>query len=194
MTVASRVLSARQVETRRRLLEAGVRLASRRRLDDFTMRDVAREADVAPATAYTYFASKEHLLAEAYAGFVTTLSDRLGARPPTGATPRSRVASVIRRATRGVAESPELARAFTLAVASSDPSVAQVRPIVQGAFREWLAVALGDFDWPDRESVVRTLELVLFAAMIAHAHGHLDVDGLRAVLDDAARLLLPPGA
>ncbi len=33
---------------------------------DLTVRAVAKRANVAPATAYTYFSSKNHLVAEVY--------------------------------------------------------------------------------------------------------------------------------
>ena len=38
----------------------------RARLRRLTVRNVARRAGVAPATAYTYFASKDHLVAEVF--------------------------------------------------------------------------------------------------------------------------------
>ena len=40
------------------------RRGAKRGYDGLTVRTVARRAGVAPATAYTYFASKDHLLAE----------------------------------------------------------------------------------------------------------------------------------
>src|SRR2546429_8047080 len=61
-----RHLGPRQADTVDRLVDAAVTLVARTGYDGLTVRGVAQEAGVAPATAYTYFASKEHLLAEVY--------------------------------------------------------------------------------------------------------------------------------
>lgn len=185
-----RALTSRQAATRDGLRDAAVRLLGARPFDDVTMRDVAREAGVSAATAYTYYGSKEHVLADAYADFVEQLTDRLHARPPHGATAFDRVRSVIRRASRGVGDSPALASAFTRAMASSDPSVAMIRPRIEGAFCDWLDIAIGDVEIANRDAIVRTLELTLYAAMISRSNGQMTTDEMRVTLDDAARLLL----
>ena len=45
-------------------MDAAADEARERGYEGMTVRSVARRAGVAPATAYTYFASKDHLLAE----------------------------------------------------------------------------------------------------------------------------------
>lgn len=185
-----RALTPRQAATRDELRAAAIRLVSSEPFDEVTMRDIAREAGVSPATAYTYYGSKEHVLAEAYVEFVEALTDRLRTRPPGGATTLDRVRSVIRRATSGVGDSPELATAFARAMASSDASVAMIRPRVEHSFRDWLDLAIGERELADRAAIVRTLELVLYASMISRANGQMTTDQMRATLDDTARLLL----
>ena len=185
-----RALTPRQAATRNGLRDAAIALVSREPFDDVTMRDIAREAGVSPATAYTYYGSKEHVLAEAYVEFVESLTDRLRIRPPGGSSVLHRVRSVIRRATSGVSDAPELAAAFTRAMASSDASVAMIRPRVEHAFRDWLDLAIGATELDDRDAIVRTLELVLYASMVARANGQMTTDEMRATLDDTARLLL----
>ena len=56
----------RQEETFRKILAAGVEMLRESSYADLTVRAVAARAKVAPATAYTYFSSKNHLLAEVY--------------------------------------------------------------------------------------------------------------------------------
>lgn len=185
-----RALTPRQAATRDRLREAAVALSGSKPFDEVTMRDIAREAGVSPATAYTYYGSKEHLLAETYAEFVDTLTQRLRARPPRGATVLDRVRSVIRRATEGVGGSPELATAFTRSVASSDASAAMIRPRIEGAFRDWLDLAIGPADITDRGGIIRTLELTLYASMISRANGQTTTAEMQETLDDTARILL----
>lgn len=49
-----------------RLAEATVKVLRKQEFSGLTVRSVAAEAGVGTATAYTYFASKEHLVAEVF--------------------------------------------------------------------------------------------------------------------------------
>ena len=77
-TVSRRALNPRQVETRQRVMDAAVELAE----ETTGACATSPRAEVAPATAYAYFASREHLLAEAYAAWVNLLTERLRQSPP----------------------------------------------------------------------------------------------------------------
>ena len=59
-----RHLSERQAEVIERLVAAAADEAEERPYGDITVRTIAKRAGVAPATAYTYFSGKDHLLAE----------------------------------------------------------------------------------------------------------------------------------
>src|SRR5258708_2120792 len=61
-----RRLTERQADTVRRLTDAAVEELRESSFDGLTVRNVARRAGVAPATAYTYFASKNHLITEVF--------------------------------------------------------------------------------------------------------------------------------
>ena len=188
--LARRVLRSDAVATRQRIIEAAIRLARRSSIESLTMRDIARAAGVSVATAYTYFASKQHVYAEAYAEGARTLTERLRARPPRGATPADRVASVFRRAVQGVGETGDVVQAMAIALASSDPAVARVRPSVEAAFEEWMELALGDAVIPERAEVVRALQLTMFGGFVAMAHGRLSLADAARVFDVAVRRLL----
>ncbi len=60
----------RQEETFRKVLAAGIETLREKSYGDLTVRAVAARAKVAPATAYTYFSSKNHLIAEVYLDLV----------------------------------------------------------------------------------------------------------------------------
>ena len=104
------------------------------------MRTVAGRAGVSPATAYTYFASRNHLFAELFWRKV------LLEHPAeiTGTTPLERVQSVTRQLSAVLAESPHLAAAANHALLGTDPDVERLRNVIGldmfGRFRE----ALGD--------------------------------------------------
>ncbi len=59
-----RQLSERQTEVMERLVAAAAEEADERPYAEITVRTIAKRAGVAPATAYTYFSGKDHLLAE----------------------------------------------------------------------------------------------------------------------------------
>ena len=61
-----RRLTARQADTVDRLGRAALELLRRDGFAGLTVRRVAAEAGVGAATAYTYFSSKEHLVAEVF--------------------------------------------------------------------------------------------------------------------------------
>ena len=61
-----RTLSSRQAIAVERLVEAAVREIRAKGYEGLTVRNVAARACVAPATAYTYFASKDHLVTEVF--------------------------------------------------------------------------------------------------------------------------------
>jgi len=59
-----RRLSPRQAEVVAQLVQSTVEEVEEVGYAGLTVRNVARRAGVAPATAYNYFSSKDHLLAE----------------------------------------------------------------------------------------------------------------------------------
>ena len=61
-----RELTARQAAVVDRLTAAAVHEIRAKGYEGFTVRNVAARARVAPATAYTYFASKDHLITEVF--------------------------------------------------------------------------------------------------------------------------------
>lgn len=188
--VASRPLRSDAALTRQRVLDAAVELARTQTIETLTMRDIASAANVSTATAYTYFASKEHVYAEAYVAGVHTLTARLRARQPRGATAADRVASLLRRAVAGAANTGDVVQATAIALASSDPAIAPLRPGVDEAFEEWMTIALAGAEIADRALVVKTLQLTMFAAFVAVAHGQMTLDETGRILGNAATRLV----
>ena len=100
---------------------------------------VAAEAGVGAATAYTYFSSKEHLVAEIF-------WRRLASSPvpPTDSPdPTVRVIAVLRQIALLVAEEPELAGAVTNALLGKDPEVKHLRLRIGREIHQRLVTALG---------------------------------------------------
>lgn len=167
IAVPRRRLAGRPADTVDRLVEAAVGEVRATGYDGLTVRNVAARAGVAPATAYTYFSSKEHLVAEV---FWRRLRDLPPVRIDRRAGPATRATRAMREVALLVADEPELAAACTTALLAGDPEVKQLRDRIGAAIRARLTAALG----PDADpAVVDALELAWSGAMLQAGMGHL---------------------
>ncbi len=157
-----RQLTPRQAETVRRLTEAGIAEIRETGYEGLSIRDVARRAKVAAATAYTYFVSKDHLLSEIF-------WRRLQALPPVDATaaPKKRVVTVLRELALLVSEEPELAAGCTAALFGSEPGVRQLRLRIGTAIHQRIVTAAGG-----ESQAAGLLELAYFGAMVQAGLGY----------------------
>jgi AcrR family transcriptional regulator len=171
-----RALSDRRARTVERLTEAAVAELVEVGYGALTVRGVAKRAGVAAATAYTYFASKEHLVAEVF-------WRRFLAQPePDPADPRptaERVGAVVNAFALVVADQADLSAACTVAVLADDPDVAYLRERIGVELHRRLTVALG----PAADAaVVQTLQFATSGALLQAGTGHLAHGELPAVL------------
>jgi AcrR family transcriptional regulator len=178
-----RRLTARQAAVVEQLIDAAAQEARRHGYGGLSVRGVARRAGVAPATAYTYFASKDHLLAE-------VLWRRLQALPlesEDGAGVADRLNAVMGAMGLFMADDPKLAAACTTALLGSGPEVRDLRVRFGTAVHDRLAAALGDHT---DGAVLRSLELAYSGAMLWAGLGHIAYEDVPRALADAARLIL----
>ncbi len=172
-----RSLSPQQAATVESLTRAAVTVLRAKGYSGLTIRLVAAEAGVAPATAYTYFSSKNHLMAEAF-------WRRLAALPETPHRETSRlerVASVMRGVALLVSDEPELSSAVTAALLGDDPEVRQLRIRIGTNIRHRLARALRDADTERSdgaadpvtdEDVLEALETIWAGGLVRAGTGH----------------------
>jgi AcrR family transcriptional regulator len=178
-----RRLTAKQAETVDRLGSAAIGVLSREGFSGLTIRMVAAEAGVGAATAYTYFSSKEHLVAEIF-------WRRLASSPAASTDspdPAVRVIAVLRQIALLVADEPELAGAVTNALLSQDPEVEHLRLRIGREIHDRLASALGDRHTPD---LVESLELLYAGALVRAGMGYASYTEIADRLETSARLLL----
>jgi AcrR family transcriptional regulator len=155
----------RQEETFRKVLTAGVEMLRESSYADLTVRAVAARAKVAPATAYTYFSSKNHLIAEVYLDLIKQVPYFTDVNEPMP----QRVEKTLRALALTVADEPEVAAACTTALLSgSDPTVRQVRDRIGAEIHRRIQSALG----PDADArVVSALEMTFFGALVNAGSG-----------------------
>jgi AcrR family transcriptional regulator len=178
-----RQLNARQVETVAKLVAA-----ARVELKDvgfatMTIRSVATRADVSTATAYNYFSSKNHLVAEI---FWRALSDRPRVSSRKSA-PYARVVEVFEDLAALVAGDPELSAATTTALLNEDPDVKHLRILIGSEINDRIGAALGEKLTPD---IMDALSLAWSGAMLQVGMGHAPADEMGERLSRVARLLM----
>lgn len=157
--LGARRRNRRQEETVRKVLDAAVELLRETSYSDLTMRAVAARAGVAPATAYTYFSSKNALVAEVYLRLVRNVP----LFTDVNQTTQQRVTSQLHELALLVADEPELAAAATTALMGDEPDVRQVRDKIGLEVRRRIASALGPGAWPE---VLSTLEMIFYGALV----------------------------
>jgi AcrR family transcriptional regulator len=176
-----RLLTPRQADTVHRLTEAGVEEVGSSGYENLSIRDVARRAGVAAATAYTYFASKDHLLTEIF-------WRRLSALPPVDpghGTARQRVIAVLRELALLVSGEPELAAGCTAAMFGSEPDVRQLRLYIGMKIHQRIEAAAGA-----GTPAARLLELAYFGAMVEAGLGYTTYEHMADRLAEAAGLIM----
>ncbi|MGY4709563.1 TetR family transcriptional regulator [Mycolicibacterium sp. CBM1] len=156
----------RQEETFRKVLRAGMEMLRESSYADLTVRAVAARAKVAPATAYTYFSSKNNLIAEVYLDLVrqvpyfTDVND----------TRLHRVQQSLRSLALVIADEPEFAAACTTALLSNETGVHKVRDRIGAEIHKRIKSALG----PDADpQIVSALEMTYFGALVHAGSGTL---------------------
>ncbi len=176
-----RHLSERQAEAVERLVEAAADEVRERRYGDISVRSIAKRAGVAAATAYTYFSSKDHLLAEVLwrrmeaSPHLVDLSRPLPERVADAG--RSMGFSTMDRAT---------VSACTTALLSDGPDVMAVRARFGREIAHRLRAALG----PDADpAALRVLQITYTGAMLSAGLGHLEFEALPGLMAEAAALL-----
>lgn len=178
-----RRLTAKQADTVDRLSHAAVVILGREGFSGLTIRMVAAEARVGAATAYTYFASKEHLIAEVFWRRLASTS----VPPSDSPKPADRVVAVLRHIALLVADEPELAGAVTHALLGEDPEVKHLRLRIGREIHQRLITALGPDCSPD---VVDSLELLYAGALVRAGMGFGSYPQIADRLEACARLLL----
>ena len=155
----------RQEETFRKVLTAGVDMLRESSYADLTVRAVAARAKVAPATAYTYFSSKNHLIAEVYLDLVRQVPYFTDVNDSRS----TRVEKALRSLALVVADEPEVAAACTTALlSSSDPAVRKVRDRIGAEVHRRIKSAVG----PDADArIVSALEMTYFGALVNAGSG-----------------------
>ena len=151
--------------------------------DALTIRSVAARAAVAPATAYTYFSSKNHLVVEIFWRLINTR-----VRPESeDASPLDRVCAVFNDLAQLLAVEPELGAATTVALLGSDPDVKQLRNQIGLEINNRIAEALGP---KANAQLLDALNIAWSGAMLQAGMGHSDYKQMGKRLIAVTKLIM----
>lgn len=162
------------------------------------MRDVSRRADVALATLYRYFPSRDYLIAMALDHWSAGLSTRIRRRPmsagsatgPHGERSRGEQLQIaLRSVARAFAAHPHFATAAIVAAASTDPLVTSALHTYRSSFATGLDSVLGDLPEQQRSDVAFIIESVLSSQLVGFSSGRVSRVQLEAALDRAVLIL-----
>lgn len=183
--VDDRPRNRRQEETFRKVLAAGMQTLRENSYTDLTVRMVAARAKVAPATAYTYFSSKNHLIAEVYLDLVRQVPYFTDVNVPMPA----RVDQALRHLALVVADEPEVGAACTTALlgGGADPAVRAARERIGVEIHRRIASAIGPGSEP---TTVSALQMAFFGALVQAGSGEFTYHEIADRLADAVRLIL----
>jgi TetR/AcrR family transcriptional regulator, cholesterol catabolism regulator len=189
---ASPELSPEQQDRRRRLIDAAFELGAEGGYEAVQMRDVSVTANVALATIYRYFSSKDDLLAAAMTEWTTRLRGRVAQSPPRGETAADQMVDVLHRACRAMERQPKLSEALVRALSSADAGVQESNAEVQRQIASMGDGILADLSSERRADVLSILGHVWYSSLVSWANGRRDFASVMTELERAARVLITP--
>jgi AcrR family transcriptional regulator len=184
-------MTPRQLDRRRRVLDAVHELLADRPLHDIQVKDIADRAQVSLAAIYRYFASKEHLLAETLVDWVEDRGRAHDRRPLVG-TVAERFATIVRRGIRAYRRAPQYAELFLETAASRDAyavsCMGRISELIGGGMRATLA----DVDPDVGRDIRTTVGHAWVGGLFECVHGRSTFAELEQALVATCLLLLEP--
>jgi AcrR family transcriptional regulator len=185
-------VALRQQARRRRVLKAALEMAAEGGYEAVQMRELADRARVSLTTLYRDFASKDELLAVAWADWTAGVAPAFARRPLRGDTMAERAIDFFHRTTRALERQPQLAAAILLAANSTDPRASRAQSEAREVLRCALRSALEPLGPEAAETTIGILNHVWNSALQQWVSGRLPIDHVYEVLEKACRLMLDP--
>ncbi len=178
------VVEGRRADTVRRLLEATLEELRAVGFQALTVRSVAKRAQVSPATAYSYFSSKEHLVTAVFWEKIQALP---AGEPRLSGQPAANVGSVVGAVAQLLADEQALAQACTAALLADQQEVRRLRDEIGREVYRRLADAVGAGTDP---AIHRAVVTAFVGALVLAGSGYLAFDEVAAHLAGITDLLL----
>jgi AcrR family transcriptional regulator len=158
-----------RVERRNRIIRTALELLSESDYDVIQMRDVAEASDVALATLYRYFPSKEQLFAAVQLEWVERLHRRVAQRGLEGDSDLERLLGVLRRSIRSFKTSPQFYRVLMMLESTKDPVARDLYEVMANTTADTYREAIRNADAETAEHLLRATLDIMGAEMRAWA-------------------------
>ena len=177
-------------DTRRRIVEATVGLMQRETYDAVQMRDVVKAADVAIATVYRHFGSKDHLLAAALLSWSERFPGDVRRTASSCATSLEEVKASYGRAVRSFERYPSVYTHLDALRTTDDAEARSLYKQFADRQHDAFGVSLRRLKPERRARIVAVMDAVLDTNLREWSIGNKSVDDVLAAVDSAAELLL----
>ncbi len=185
-------MTANQRVRRDRLTRAVIEIVSETGPENLQMREVAERSGVALGTTYRYFASKEHLLAAAWADWHSRLTEKVMADLARDGRQRilDRVLDFVLREMRAFQHNPNFARLAVQLEASSDPYVSETLVEIGEENQRVMDALMAGLD-PEIARPARTaISSTLGGGLVAWTTGRATIMETLRNLEEVVRLVL----
>jgi AcrR family transcriptional regulator len=182
--------NARRLARRKRIIAAALDLASRGGYEAVQMRDVASRADVALATLYRYFPSKDQLLAHTWADWSHEIEEHMSRHPLRGESSGARIMDFILRATQALEREPKLASALLKSLLVTDPAADEPRAEMIAVMARVVDHELRAMAPEDRAGIREILGQVWYANLLLWVNDRMPTLQVYENMATACRLLL----
>jgi len=174
---------------RQRIIDVALSMLETSRSDQLQMRDISQTADVALATVYRYFPSKELLLARVFEQWCEGYWTRL-ARATDGRANVDRLIDLASRSVEAYVSQPNMLRMISELQLSKEPAVIAVMYDIRQRAERFFLAALEGLDAVDALGIVDVVFAVMGAKLAEWARGALATDELHRAMATTIRLLL----
>ena len=189
VTAPARQLSRSQTIRRQKIINVALSMLETRSFDQLQMRDISQRANLALATVYRYFPSKELLLARVFEQWCEGYWTRL-ARAADGRANIDRLIDLASRSVEAYESQPNVFVMISALQLSNDPAVAAVMEDIRARADEFFLAALEGLDPNDAAGIVDVVFAVMGAKLTDWARGRLVIGEVHRAMEATIRLLL----
>jgi TetR/AcrR family transcriptional regulator, cholesterol catabolism regulator len=178
-----------RVERRNRIIQTALEQLSASDYDAIQMRDVAKAADVALATLYRYFPSKERLFAAVQLEWVKRLHRRVAQRGLRGDSNLERLLDVLQRSIGSFKRSPQFYRVLLMLESTKDPVARELFEAMARTTADAFRAAITGVEPETAAQLLRTTLDIFGAEMRAWALGPRTIEETARRIEESWRLL-----
>jgi AcrR family transcriptional regulator len=174
---------------RQKIIHVALSMLETRNSDQLQMRDISQSANLALATVYRYFPSKELLLARVFEQWCESYWTRL-ARAADGRANIDRLIDLASRSVEAYESHPNILVMIAALQLSNDPAVAAVMEDIRERAERFFLDALEGLDPADAAGIVDVVFAVMGSKLTEWVRGAIAINEVHRAMETTIRLLL----